>query len=80
MTTKLARLQATLHEVLGERMVSLDAVLGELTLVVAAADYLAIATTLRDAPGLRFESAVDLAGMDYSHHGDGTCEFAHASN
>lgn len=45
---------------------------GELTIVVKAADYLAAAQILRDAPGCQFEQLVDLCGIDYSDYGDGS--------
>ena len=44
--------------------------LGELTIVVKAADYEATALKLRDHPDLRFEQLVDLCGVDYSTYGD----------
>jgi len=40
--------------------------LGELTLEVPAAAYLATCLQLRDSAGLRFEQAMDLCGVDYS--------------
>ncbi len=45
---------------------------GELTIVVKAADYLAAAQILRDAPGCQFEQLLDLCGIDYSDYGNGT--------
>jgi NADH-quinone oxidoreductase subunit C len=45
--------------------------LGELTIVVNAGDLLEVCTTLRDAPGLRFDTLIDLCGLDYSGHGEG---------
>jgi len=45
---------------------------GELTIVVKAADYLAAALILRDAPGCQFEQLLDLCGIDYSDYGNGT--------
>jgi NADH-quinone oxidoreductase subunit C len=39
---------------------------GELTVVVAAADYFQAAKILRDASTCRFEQMVDLCGVDYS--------------
>ncbi|MGA8880263.1 MAG: NADH-quinone oxidoreductase subunit C, partial [Azonexus sp.] len=45
--------------------------LGELTVEVAAADYLAVMIALRDEPDLGFEEMVDLCGVDYSTYGDG---------
>jgi NADH-quinone oxidoreductase subunit C len=74
MQTKLEVLRSRLEAVLGSRLVRLTESLDELTAVVAAADYLAVATTLRDDPSLRFEQAVDLAGVDYSAFGDGAYE------
>jgi len=44
--------------------------LGELTVEVAAPDYLAACRRLRDAPGLKFEQLIDLCGVDYSTYGD----------
>jgi len=41
-----------------------------------AADHLAVAQTLRDAPELRFEQCVDLCGMDYLNYGEGGWEGA----
>ncbi len=45
---------------------------GELTIVVNAADYLAAALILRDAPGCQFEQLLDLCGIDYSDYGNGS--------
>ena len=45
---------------------------GELTIVVKAADYVAAALTLRDAPGCQFEQLIDLCGLDYSDYGNGS--------
>jgi NADH-quinone oxidoreductase subunit C len=52
----------------------IDVRLGEVTVEVGAADYLAAAQVLRDAPGCKFELLVDLCGVDYSAHGDGAWE------
>ena len=38
---------------------------GELTLAVAREDLLAVATTLRDDPALRFDQLMDICGADY---------------
>jgi len=64
--TKLDTLQAALESVLARRIQHLKREHGELTLTVAASDYLEVATTLRDHPQLGFEQLVDLCGMDYS--------------
>ncbi|HIV71170.1 MAG TPA: NADH-quinone oxidoreductase subunit C [Candidatus Aquabacterium excrementipullorum] len=71
MSLKLDTLEAALHSVLGDAVARLERVRGELTLTVKAADYLQVATTLRDHAQLRFELLIDLCGMDYSAYKDG---------
>ncbi|MDQ2990150.1 MAG: NADH-quinone oxidoreductase subunit C [Pseudomonadota bacterium] len=71
MTTKLDTLQSALQTALGEGAV-VTAALGEVTVVVKAADYLAAMLTLRDDPTLKFEQMLDLCGVDYSSYGEGT--------
>jgi NADH-quinone oxidoreductase subunit C len=71
MTTKLEALQLALRNVLGEGA-AITAALGEVTVVVKAADYLASMQKLRDDPSLRFQELVDLCGVDYSSYGEGT--------
>ncbi|MFL6707497.1 MAG: NADH-quinone oxidoreductase subunit C [Massilia sp.] len=71
MTTKLDLLQSSLKEALGERAV-ISAALGEVTVVLKAADYLASMQTLRDHPALKFEQLLDLCGVDYSTYGEGS--------
>ena len=67
--SKLERLNASLLAVLGSRIVKLEEALGELTLDVAAADYLDVARSLRDQPDLAFAQMVDLCGIDYAGYG-----------
>lgn len=64
-------LQTQITETLGPKARSVTLALGEVTVVVAAADYLEAATLLRDAPGCRFEQLIDLCGMDYSDYREG---------
>ena len=64
-------LQTQISETLGSRAKSVTLALGEVTVVVGAADYLEVATLLRDAPGCRFEQLIDLCGMDYSDYREG---------
>ena len=71
MTTKLEVLQLALEKALGEGA-AISSALGEVTVVVKAADYLAAMQTLRDDPSLRFEELIDLCGVDYSQYGEGT--------
>ena len=70
----LTALQATLQGLLGDKVRSLNIVRDELTLVVAAPDYLAVMQTLRDAPETRFEQMLDLCGVDYQDYKDGLWE------
>jgi NADH-quinone oxidoreductase subunit C len=74
MATRIERLKLALESVLAGKPVALTVALGEITLVVKAADWLAVAQTLRDHPELRFEEAMDLCGVDYSAYGDGAWE------
>ena len=71
MTTKLERLSESLRETLGERLQSLVVDCGEVTIEVAAADYLAVAQVLRDHADLHFEELMDVSGLDYSTWGNG---------
>ena len=67
-------LKETLASTLGTLAKSLDLKLGELTVVVGAADYLQAAKLLRDSPGCKFEQLLDLCGVDYSEYGGGGWE------
>jgi NADH-quinone oxidoreductase subunit C len=71
MTTKLEVLQLALAKALGEGA-AITAALGEVTVVVKAADYIQAMQTLRDDPSLAFEEMIDLCGVDYSEYGEGT--------
>ena len=68
--SKLDTLQQAVTAQLGERVGKLERAFGELTLTVAAADYLEAATILRDHAELKFEQLVDLCGVDYSSYRD----------
>jgi len=59
---------------LGGRSVGLTEALQELTLVVDAKDYAAVAQQLRDDAATRFEQLIDLCGVDYSSYGEGPRE------
>ena len=56
---------------LGARAKRVAVALGEVKVLVAAADYLEAATILKTAPGCQFEQLVDLCGVDYSEYKDG---------
>jgi NADH-quinone oxidoreductase subunit C len=67
-------LQDNLARVFKGNVSSLECRLGEVTMVIRAADLLPVMTRLRDDTGLRFEQLVDLCGVDYSAYGDGAWE------
>ena len=83
MTQKLDLLQAALTEVLGDTIKVLVRDRGEITIAVAAPQYLQVAGTLRDHASLKFEQLMDLCGLDYSdyrnepHEGPRYCVVSH---
>lgn len=71
------RPEATLESVqrvVGDRVKRLTVALGEVELLVSAADLLHVAQALRDAPGCQFEQLLDLCGVDYSDYKAGAYE------
>jgi NADH-quinone oxidoreductase subunit C len=71
MTTKLATLEAGVHEALGDYAQSVTVAFNEVTVVVKANDYLQAMTVLRDHAATRFDELIDLCGVDYLTYGDG---------
>lgn len=71
MSAKLETLSQNLQSHFGDKLKSLKLVLGEVTIEVAADDYLSVMTSLRDEPRFGFEELIDLCGVDYSTYGDG---------
>ena len=65
------QLAHTLGTVLGDKAKSINIAFGEVTVVVSAANYLNVATLLRESTGCRFEQLMDLCGLDYSEYRDG---------
>lgn len=76
MSAKLEVLSQNLEKHFGEKLKSQKLALGELTIEVAAADYVEVMTSLRDLPDLGFEEIVDLCGVDYSAYGDASWQGA----
>ncbi len=72
--SKLDTLKLALESALGGKIQNLKTEFGEVTLQVAAADYLAVAKILRDHSELRFEQLIDLCGLDFSTYKDGAYE------
>ena len=64
-------LRVALEEVLGDALKSRVQALGELTVEIEPASLVEVCSTLRDAPRLRFDTLVDLCGVDYSRYGEG---------
>jgi NADH-quinone oxidoreductase subunit C len=71
MSAKLETLSQNLQSHFGDKLKSLKLALGEVTIEVAADDYLSVMTSLRDEPAFGFEELIDLCGVDYSTYGDG---------
>jgi NADH-quinone oxidoreductase subunit C len=74
MTTYSVRPEATrdaVVAVLGDKVQKVAIALGEVTLHVAATDYLAVAQLLRDSAGCQFEQLIDLCGVDYLEYKNG---------
>lgn len=59
-------LKSQVDEALGDLVKTSVVALGELTVVVDAANYFQAAKILRDDPACRFEQLIDLCGVDYS--------------
>jgi NADH-quinone oxidoreductase subunit C len=74
MSTKLESLEAALRNALGDHLQDLTVALGEITIVVKAANSLDVMRVLRDHADLHFEQLIDLAGMDYLTYKDGVWE------
>ncbi|HBH38022.1 MAG TPA: NADH-quinone oxidoreductase subunit C [Curvibacter sp.] len=69
-------LKNTVAAALGDKVRRIELRLDEVTVEVAARDYLAAARILRDAPGCQFEQLIDLCGVDYSTWGEGAWDGA----
>jgi len=65
-----AALKETLAAALGDLAKSIVLAHGEVTVNVAAQNYIAAAQMLKDAPGCKFEQLIDLCGVDYSSYGN----------
>jgi NADH-quinone oxidoreductase subunit C len=68
MTQKLDTLEAALQAAFGDTLKSTIRALGEITITVPLAAYLATMQRLRDDPTLKFEQLMDLCGLDYSDY------------
>jgi NADH-quinone oxidoreductase subunit C len=71
MNAKLEKLSNALQAALGDKIVKQSVYVGEITIEVNAAEWLAAAKVLRDDEALGFEQLTDLCGVDYSTYGEG---------
>lgn len=63
-------LKDIIADALGNKATLIVAALDELTVEVAAKDWLAACTLLRDHQKCRFDTLIDLCGVDYSTYGE----------
>jgi NADH-quinone oxidoreductase subunit C len=68
-SVKCSNLRQRLESRFGARITTLTLAHDEITIEVAAADYLALVQELRDAPELAFDELIDLCGVDHSTFG-----------
>lgn len=71
MTTRLQELEDDLRATLGDRIRSVIAAFGQLTVVLPAAGLIESMSQLRDHPSLSFAQLSDLSGIDYRDYGAG---------
>jgi NADH-quinone oxidoreductase subunit C len=82
-TTGDARLDAladALRSRFGDSGCSLEIARAEVTMIVPAAELIAVAEALRDEQALRFEQLIDICGVDYAAYGKSEWETAEASS
>ena len=63
-------LKDIIAEVLGDTVALIVAALDEVTVEVAAKDWIAACTSLRDHQKCRFDTMIDLCGVDYSAYAE----------
>ena len=74
MTAEFGTLRTNLTSSFGDKLVSMEEKLGELTVVVRAPVMLEVLKRMRDEKELRFEQMIDLCGVDYSAYGSDISE------
>jgi NADH-quinone oxidoreductase subunit C len=77
---KTETLAASLTAAFGERLGGVTVALNEVTAIVRGADLVATMRALRDRPELRFETLIDLCGVDYSAYGGEATGIAYSSS
>ena len=71
-TVSITQLEDTLRKVFADHSPDIRITLGEITMTVAAQNYVGIAQILRDHTDLAFEQLIDLCGVDYSDYKNGS--------
>ncbi len=71
MTTRIDNLEAALPAAFGDLLQNMVADRGEITVVVAPEHLRVVMMSLRDRAEMKFESLIDVCGVDYSTYGDG---------
>lgn len=74
MSSKLEQLQRDIQQFLGERVASLSATIGELTLDVVPSTYVDACRILQGHDSLRFEQLIDLCVVDYQGYANAPWE------
>lgn len=67
-------LEAHVKHALGERVRRVTVAHDELTIEVASAEWIDVCTVLRDSAKLRFDTLIDLCGVDFSQYGNAPWE------
>lgn len=63
-------LTEALQNILGDKIIHLQAQYGELTITINANDNFTAGRALRDDPALKFDTLIDLCGIDYFTYGE----------
>lgn len=66
--SRVEKLTANLQKILGNQLVDTVCALGELTILVRPGDLLNVAEVLKSHLDLKFDTLVDLCGVDYSEY------------
>ena len=80
MTTRVEALRTALEASLAGRAALLPEHAGQLTIVVDSGVWPAVALALRDAAAFRFDTCVDVCGMDYLDYGKSEWKTTSATN
>lgn len=73
-TVQLENLAQVLSSALGDKLSYSQTQFGEITIIVPVEDIITVSEILRDNSQLRFDTLIDLCGIDYSTYGDKVSE------